>query len=149
MRRFPLALVRERGRITAFANTFITDTHAEATIDLMRYLPDSSRATMDFLFIELMLALKSQGYKEFNLGMAPLAGLADHPKARTWDRLGTYLYGHAGHFYNFDGLRRFKAKFDPTWKPKYMAAPGGLDPLIVTVDIAALISGGLGGMVRK
>lgn len=128
---------------------FVTDTRAEATIDLMRHLPDGSRVTMDFLFIELMLALKSQGYKDFNLGMAPLAGLADHPQARIWDRFGTYLFRHAGHFYNFDGLRRFKAKFDPTWKPKYLATPGGLDPLIVTVDIAALISGGLGGMVRQ
>lgn len=149
LRRFPLALVREHGRITAFANVFVTDTRAKATIDLMRHLPDGSRVTMDFLFIELMLALESQGFEEFNLGMAPLAGLAKHPQARIWDRFGTYLYRHASHFYNFDGLRRFKAKFDPTWTPKYLAAPGGLDPLIVTVDIAALISGGLGAMVRK
>jgi len=115
----------------------------------MRHLPGGSRVTMDFLFIELMLALKQQGYREFSLGMAPLAGLADHRQARIWDRFGTYLYSHAGHFYNFDGLRRFKAKFDPVWKPKYLAAPGGLDPLIVIVDIAALISGGLTGIVRK
>jgi len=149
VRRFPLALVREQGRITAFANVFVTDTRAVASIDLMRHLPDRSRVTMDFLLTELMLALKAQGYREFNLGMAPLAGLADHRQARIWDRFGTYLYSHAGHFYNFDGLRRFKAKFNPTWKPKYLAAPGGLDPLIVIVDIAALISGGLSGIVRK
>lgn len=149
VRQFPLALVREHGRLTAFANVFVTDTRAEATIDLMRHLPEASRVTMDFLFIELMLALKTQDFKEFNLGMAPLAGLADHPQARAWDRLGTYLYRHAGHFYNFDGLRRFKAKFDPTWKPKYLAAPGGLDPLIVSVDIAALIGGGLSGVVKR
>jgi len=149
LRRFPLALVREHGKITAFANVFTTDTRAEATVDLMRHLPDSSRATMDFLFIELMLALKAQGYGEFNLGMAPLAGLADHRQARIWDRFGRYLYTHATHFYNFDGLRKFKMKFDPVWKPKYLAAPGGLDPLIMTVDIAALISGGLRGIVRQ
>ena len=149
IRRCPLALVREHGAITAFTNVFETDKRAEATIDLMRHLTDGSRMTMDFLFIELMLALKAQGYAEFNLGMAPLAGLTEHPQARTWDHLGTYLYKHAGHFYNFDGLRRFKAKFDPIWRPKYLAAPGGLDPLIVTVDIAALISGGLGGIIGK
>jgi len=149
LRHFPLALVREHGRIVAFANIFVTDTKVEASIDLMRHVPSESRVTMDFLFIELMLVLKAQGYGEFSLGMAPLAGLADHRQARVWDRFGTYLYGHAGHFYNFDGLRRFKAKFDPVWKPKYLAAPGGLDPLIVIVDVAALISGGLGGMVRK
>ncbi len=149
LRHFPIAVVREQGRITAFANIFVTDTRTEASIDLMRHLPGGSRVTMDFLFIELMLTLKEQGYQEFSLGMAPLAGLADHRQARIWDRFGTYLYSHAGHFYNFDGLRRFKAKFDPVWKPKYLAAPGGLDPLIVIVDIAALISGSLTGIVRK
>ncbi|TCS64351.1 bifunctional lysylphosphatidylglycerol flippase/synthetase MprF [Varunaivibrio sulfuroxidans] len=149
IRHFPLAIVREKGKLTAFANVFTTETVSMASVDLMRHLPNISPATMDFLFVELLLALKDQGYREFNLGMAPLAGLASHPQARMWDRFGAFVYRHAGHFYNFNGLRRFKQKFAPEWRPKYLATPGGIDPLVVAVDIAALISGGLVGALKR
>ena len=64
----PLALVYEQDRITAFANVFVTQTKKESTVDLMRHLPDAAKDTMDFLFIELMLTLKQQGYAEFSSG---------------------------------------------------------------------------------
>ena len=148
LRRFPLALVYWNRKLTAFANVLVTETKAEATIDLMRHLPDASPATMDFLFTELMLALRQQGFAEFNLGMAPLAGLSDHPYARTWDRLGSFLFRYGGHFYNFSGLRDFKDKFDPIWRAKYLATSSSLDPYVVSIDIAALVNGGLSGSSR-
>ncbi len=149
LRRFPLALVYRDRKLIAFANILVTETKAEATIDLMRHLPGTSPATMDFLFTELMLALHRQGFAEFNLGMAPLAGLSGHPYARTWDRLGSFLFRYGGHFYNFAGLRDFKDKFDPIWRAKYLATSGSLDPYVVSIDIAALVNGGLSGSVKK
>ena len=147
--RFPLALIHQDERLVAFANVLVTATKAEATIDLMRHLPDASPATMDFLFTELMLDLRQRGYAEFNLGMAPLAGLSNHPYARTWDRLGSFLFRYGGHFYNFAGLRDFKDKFGPTWRAKYLATSGGVDPYVVSIDIAALVNGGLSGSLKK
>ena len=47
------------------------------------------------------------------------------------------------------GLRSFKDKFDPQWEPRYLAAPGGLAPLLALTDTAALISGGLRGLIAK
>ena len=66
---------------------------------------------MDFLFAELLLWGRREGYHWFNLGMAPLAGLDAHTDG-LWQRVGTFVYLHGEHFYNFQGLRRFKAKFD-------------------------------------
>ncbi len=149
LRRFPLAVVREHGAITAFANLFTTDTRRQATIDLMRYLPGSSPFTMELLFTQLMLALQSQGYRELSLGMAPLSGLSPHPNQPAWNRLGAFLYRHAGHFYNFEGLRRFKEKFAPEWRPRYLTTVHGVDPLLVLKDVMLLTSGGIKGVVAR
>ena len=71
---------------------------------------------MDYLFIELMLWGRNQGYRWFNLGMAPLSGLEAHPLAPAWHRVGNFIFRHGEHFYNFEGLRRYKMKFDPVWE---------------------------------
>ena len=48
----------------------------EASIDLMRQVPDAPPGTMDFLFAKLMLHFKEQGYQRFGLGMAPMSGIS-------------------------------------------------------------------------
>jgi len=149
LQRLPLALVRQGGRAVAFANLLLTETRQEVRIDLMRYLPDAPPSTMDFLLIRLMLHYQAEGVARFGLGMAPLAGMAQHDRAPTWQQMGRLLFEHGERFYNFQGVRRFKEKFDPVWEPRYLAAPGGLAPLMALADIAALISGGLRGVVAK
>ena len=59
------------------------------------------------------------------------------------------MFTHGEHFYNFQGLRAFKEKFSPQWEARYLASPGGAEPLIVLTDIAALISGGFKGIITK
>lgn len=112
-----------------------------ATIDLMRHVGTAPSGTMDFLFTDLMLRLKAEGYRTFSLGMAPLSGLAPERSRRLWDRFGTLIYSHGGNFYNFEGLRAFKDKFDPDWRPRYLAAPSALPPLLTLADAARLIGG--------
>jgi phosphatidylglycerol lysyltransferase len=150
LRRFPVAVVRnEERRIVAFANVWPTATREEMSIDLMRFHPSAPRGVMDFLFIELMVWARGQGYQWFNLGMAPLAGLEQRPLAPTWHRLAALLYRYGENFYNFEGLRRYKQKFDPVWDPRYMAAPGGLALPRVLVDVTTLIAGGVREVLRK
>ena len=93
------------------------------------------------------MALEStgRGGGRFGLGMAPLAGMATHRLAPRWHRLGRLLFARGENFYNFRGLRAFKEKFDPEWEARYLVAPGGLMPLIMLADIAALIAEGLNG----
>jgi len=143
LRQFPLALVRSGGAPTAFANLWTTGTKAELSVDLMRFDADAPRGCMDFLFIELMLWGREAGFGSFNLGMAPLSGLDAHPLAPAWHRVGNLIFRYGEHFYNFEGLRRYKAKFDPTWEPRYLVARGGIALPRVLVDVSVLIAGGV------
>jgi phosphatidylglycerol lysyltransferase len=140
---FPIALVRTEGTPSAFANLWPSGTRDELSIDLMRFGPDAPPGAMDYLFIELMLWARTQGFRWFNLGMAPLAGLERHPLAPAWHRVGNFVFRHGEHFYNFDGLRRYKAKFDPVWEPRYLVAPGGVALPRILIDVSVLIAGGM------
>jgi phosphatidylglycerol lysyltransferase len=143
VRQFPIAVVHARGTPVAFANLWTTGTRAELSVDLMRFDPSAPRGAMDYLFIELMLWGRGEGYRWFNLGMAPLAGLEAHPLAPAWHRVGNFVFRHGEHFYNFEGLRRYKSKFDPAWEPRYLVAPGGIALPRVLIDVSVLIAGGM------
>jgi phosphatidylglycerol lysyltransferase len=147
--RFPIAVARRDGRIVAFANVWRGAEREELSVDLMRHLPDAPHGVMDFLFIELMQWGKREGYRWFNLGMAPLSGLENRALAPLWNRLGAFVFRHGEHFYNFQGLREYKEKFDPVWEPTYLASPGGFALPRILADIASLIAGGLKGVVAK
>ena len=150
LQRCPLALVRQKGSLTAFANLFVTRTKHRGSIDLMRHLPEADNSTMDFLFISLLEALRDEGYAEFSLGMAPMSGLMNRPEARLWDRFGNLVYQKGTPFYNFQGLRSFKKKFNPVWVPRYLATTkAGTKPIRIIVDIAALTGDGVRGVLKK
>lgn len=151
--RNPVAVVRDGERIVAFASLLVAGElasgEAEASIDLMRHLPDAPPGTMDFLFARLLQHLSDAGYVHFGLGMAPLSGMAAHALAPNWHRMGRLLFARGEQFYNFRGLRAFKDKFDPQWDARYLATPGGVTPLLVLADAAALIAGGYRGVLSK
>jgi phosphatidylglycerol lysyltransferase len=149
LRRFPAGLVRMGGRIAAFTNLWAGDNREELSVDLMRHLPQAPPGVMEYMFTRLMLWGRERGYLWFNLGMVPLAGLVDHALAPLWNRIGTLLFSHGEHFYNFQGLRHFKQKFDPQWSPRYLASPGGLAVPRILTEVAALTAGGLKGMVAR
>lgn len=146
--RLPMALVRKEREIFAFANILEGGDHEELSVDLMRYLPGQTDM-MEYLFLELMLWGQKDGYRWFNLGMAPLSGLGHLPSRSGWNRLGHFLFRYGEHFYNFQGLREYKEKFGPVWEPRYLAYPGGLTLPRVLADIASLIAGGFKGVVGK
>jgi phosphatidylglycerol lysyltransferase len=146
----PVALLRQRRQPIAFATVMTTDIKREVTAGLMRYRPgEASRYAMEYLFVRLIEWARDQGYGSFNLGIAPLSGLGEHRLAPRWHRLGRVIrvYGHP--FYNFQGLRSFKDKFDPIWEPRYLAASGFFAPYLALLDITALTAGGLFRAVRQ
>jgi len=142
LRACPIAVVRRDERVLAFANLWFGAEHEELSVDLMRHLPDGPPAIMDYLFVELMLWGRREGFRWFNFGMAPLAGLEDRTLAPLWHRAGAFVFRHGQHFYGFEGLRQYKQKFEPEWTPRYLACPGGLVLPEVLVSITALVSGG-------
>ncbi len=146
----PVAVVRREGRILAFATLMCPDVlRIEASVDLMRYRTSVPPGTMDFLFGKLILHFQATGYQRFGLGMAPMSGMVEHQLAPRWHRFGRMMFRHGARFYNFRGLRNFKDKFEPVWEPRYLLARGGLAPLFTLTDVAALIGGGLKGVISK
>ncbi|MFZ0256320.1 MAG: phosphatidylglycerol lysyltransferase domain-containing protein [Gammaproteobacteria bacterium] len=81
--------------------------------------------------------------------MAPLSGLQSRSLAPFWNRFGALVFGYGERFYNFRGLRLYKEKFDPHWKPLYLAAPRGLALPLILTNISALIAGGSEGGDHK
>jgi phosphatidylglycerol lysyltransferase len=150
LQKTPVAIVRNKdGKILAFSNLWLGTNKEEFSMDLMRYLEEAPHGIMEYLFIQLILWGKKEGYQWFNLGMAPLSGLEDHELAPLWNRLGALVFRHGEHFYNFQGLRQYKKKFDPEWRPKYLACPGGMALPRIFTNLGTLISGGVKGVVAK
>ncbi len=135
--------------IMAFANVWKTAGKEELAVDLMRYHPESPNGIMEYLFVELMLWGKAEDYRWFSLGMVPLAGLERHPLAPLWHKIGTAIFDLGEEFYNFEGLYAYKAKFDPEWQPRYLAAPAGLSVPFILMTITRRISGGWKGIFAR
>ncbi len=146
---FPHAVVKRDGHIVAYANILLGAEQEELSLDLMRYTNEVPGGVMDFLFLNLMLWGKEQGYHWFSLGMAPLSGLESHTLAPLWSKVGAVVFRHGEHFYNFQGLRQYKQKFDPVWEPRYLASPGGLALPRILSNVASLIAGGTSGIVTR
>jgi len=146
--RFRLALVRDReSRIVAFANLLEGRSDGEISIDLMRFSPAREQAAglrnvMDYLLLRLMLHGKESGFSRFNLGMAPLAAVGTERWARPFEKLAHLFFEHGEPWYNYQGLRRYKEKFDPMWEPRYMAYPRPWDWPLAVSSAAVLIAGG-------
>jgi phosphatidylglycerol lysyltransferase len=145
---FDVGVVRFKGAIVALANLWRGGA-IELSVDLMRYNEAAPKGVIDFLLIECMLWGKAQRFAWFNLGMAPLSGLEEHALAPTWHKLGRMVQRYGENFYNFEGLRKYKEKFNPIWRPRYLAAPDGLAMAGALLDVTALISGGVRNVLRK
>jgi phosphatidylglycerol lysyltransferase len=147
--RFDCAVVRRAGAIVAFANLWRAGVDTELSVDLMRYGDGAPKGVIDFMLVESMLWGKAQKYQWFNLGMAPLSGLEEHALAPTWHKLGRMVQRYGETFYHFEGLRKYKEKFLPVWRPRYLAASGRFGVAGALLDVTSLISGGVGKALKK
>ena len=134
----PLALVlNPSGTAVAFANLINADKGKLISIDLMRHLPSPEHGTMEALFIAALQWAREQGAETFSLGLSAVAGVGEKPDDPRIERALHTLADHLKTYFNFSGLRVFKAKFNPDWQPRYLIFPG-LNHLPSAV--AALIS---------
>jgi phosphatidylglycerol lysyltransferase len=147
----PIIVIRNpAGYIDAFANVLPEYQASESSIDLMRHRPQAEKGQMDFLFVSLFEWAKGQGYATFNLGLSGLAGIGENPTDPSIERALHYVYEHVNQFYNFKGLHEFKAKFDPTWSPRYLVYPSVTSLPAVTIAMMRADSGTdlLGGSIK-
>jgi lysylphosphatidylglycerol synthetase-like protein (DUF2156 family) len=142
LRRHPIAIVRQNGIITAFANVWVNAGGTRAAVDLMRFHPEkASKGVMDFLLSEMLIWARDEGMQIFDLGMAPLTGLSETEFASFFARIGRLVAQYGDSFYSFEGLRTFKDKFDPRWEPRYISAPGAWTLPIVLAEVGFLSNG--------
>lgn len=147
---FPVAVVRgEEGKIVAFATLWLTASKTAFSMDLMRYSDEAPKNVMDYLFVELLQWGKDEGFQAFEFGVAPLAGLEDRPLAPIMSRVGRLLYERGEEIYNFQGVRRYKDKYDPVWQPRYIAAPQKWAIPFLLADVGLLSSGGVSGLAKR
>lgn len=149
LKNFSVGVVRQNGGIIAFVTLWAGTSREELYLDLMRSVPDVPRGTMDLLFVRLMEQAQEKGYSWFNLGMSPLSGPVDRTRHPIWGWIRARVLRYGETFYNTQGLRQYKEKFDPQWTARYLVAPSGLALMRAFVDVASLTSGGLRRVVLK
>jgi len=123
--------------------------------DVLR-LPDAPNGTADLLVVEVLKWLKRDGAKLATLGTAPMAmeGSID-PFIRCSPRLSKVTRAVArvfSIFYNFDGVRRFKAKFAPSWwESEYALVSQNITapPRIISAFVQAVIPAGASDLVAQ
>ena len=119
------------------------------------YLEDILRSkkapngTTDLLVVEVLNLLKRDGAKLATLGTAPMAmeggidpEVVDSPKLDQATRIAA---SWCSIFYNFDGVRHFKAKFAPSWwENEYiLMSPGvSVPPRIFRAFVQAILPAG-------
>lgn len=99
--------------------------------------PDTPNGTTETLIDTLMRTVAAQGSRYVSLGLAPLSGELPWP-LRAARRIGRG-------FYNFEGLKAFKARLHPDrWEPRYLARPPGRGAVRAILDsLAAFTPRGL------
>lgn len=118
----PIAIIKNKeGEIKGFSNLMpMYDNNETLSIDLMRF-NDTCNGIMDFIFVNLFIYAKENGYKKFNMGLAPLSNVGQSKHAFLNERVAQQLYTHSKKIYSFEGLKRFKEKYCTIWEPRYFA----------------------------
>ncbi len=144
-----IALVRHAGQVVGFANILFSGQGGRYGVDMVRFHTQQGSTLLAFLFVSLIEHYRALGGQELSLGLTPLAGLSPRRTQRLWNRVGVFLFPHAGFFDSFEALRAFKQTFQPEWRARYLAVPPGLSPMVAMADVALLVSGGKGGAPRS
>lgn len=140
-----LVALDEGGRVhgvTSWLPVFRDGETVGLTMDFMRRRADGFRPAMEFLIASAALDAAKEGLEVLSLSGAPLATLDGEDElvglAAVLDVLGRGLEP----VYGFRSLLAFKKKFDPEYRPLYMAFPdpGALPAIGIAVGQAYLPS---------
>ena len=124
----PILVVKDdAGQIISFINQVPSYAHNEANIDLMRHMADAPPNVNDFMFLHYIKHSQELGCDYVNLGLCPLVGIDDSDEsARVITNLLKFVYANGSRFFGFEGLARFKNKFEPEWRNRYVVYQDGI-----------------------
>ena len=118
------------GRLIAFVSQVPSHRTGEAKGDLMRRRPGIHCRGMDLVFTEMLLCLRDEGYRTFNLGLAPFAGVGESADSSLLERIMHGVGGRVGWFAGLGRLQHYKNKFEPAWEDRFLVYDGGLFALL-------------------
>ncbi|HST52908.1 MAG TPA: DUF2156 domain-containing protein [Pyrinomonadaceae bacterium] len=118
--------------------------------------PDAPAGTADILVFEALNILAASGARLATLGTSPLAHDGEEVVPAhgfpVVERALKLASKRLGAFYNFEGLRRFKAKFVPThWESEYILGPRGvtIPPRVAYAVMRAIAPGGVPQLLTR
>ena len=110
------------GDIEGFASWIPAPASGGWMLEMLRYRPHIMAGMADLLVASSLLGFREEGVRQVSLSGTPLAGGSPH--GLTFRSLLRSLLAPARHLYNFEGLRHFKEKFNPSWRQLYIAHSG-------------------------
>jgi phosphatidylglycerol lysyltransferase len=128
-----------RSEVQAFLTWTPLYSNSGWSLDTMRRLAEAAPGVMEMLIAESMEWARVRGHARMSIGLAPLAGLdtsleadlrdatmstatqaSQQPSCSWLERSAAYLYRSKLLLGNYASLYHFKAKFHPTWEPRYL-----------------------------
>lgn len=117
----PIAIIKDSdGLIIAFCTLMPTYYKGTISVDLIRWKPDCTLPLMDGLYLNMLLWSQKQNYQHFNMGMATLSNVGQLPYSFYGERIAGRVFEHFNGLYRFQGLRKYKEKFNPNWEPRFL-----------------------------
>jgi phosphatidylglycerol lysyltransferase len=123
--------------------------------DVLRQ-PDAPQGTATLLVVEALAKLKAEGVALATLGTSPFATNGPNDVLSSENRMIDLALRLAsqrlGAFYNFEGLRRFKGKFVPSWwESEYALGQRGavMPPRVAYAIVRALVPGGVTRLLTR
>jgi phosphatidylglycerol lysyltransferase len=124
-------------------------------IDLMRRHADAPTGAMELLVVKSVEHARERGDHLLSLSLSALVKVAS-PTTKNSDALvtedpaRTFLIQRLSRFYDFQGLFRWKRKFDPAFEDRYLIYPHALAlPRIAFALVRAQSPGGLRAYFRR
>jgi phosphatidylglycerol lysyltransferase len=150
----PVAHGKHDDQILAFAVLSPIPARRGWLVEQFPRVPNAPNGTIELLLRHAVRAVTADGAQYLTLGLAPLAKRNEfgHVHEPAWLRLALrWTEAHGNRFYNFGGLERFKAKFQPdTWEPIYaIQRASSFSPRALYAIAGAFAFGSPLGLVAK
>ena len=117
----PIGVIKDKeNAIIGFCTFMPVNDNSTVSIDLIRWKSDTSLPLMDSLYLHMLLWAKANEYQYFNMGMATLSNVGKVPFSFYRERLAGRVFEHFNGLYRFQGLRRYKEKFNLNWQPRFL-----------------------------
>lgn len=121
------------GTIQGFLNQVPTYETKTANFDMLRHASTAAGNINDFLLCSYIDVAVADSFTHLNLGLSPLAGLDAIEDTSLIGTAMRLLYKGGDRLYSFQGLRKFKAKYEPEWSDRYIVYTGGVTGFARTV----------------